>query len=224
VRGGFEQHLHARDLGVSGQSGAADVRQWHAGLQDRVSRNAKSASPNVKSLPAVIRALFESRAANCTYIASGLMMFTRASIVAWIPSYLNRYYAMNPADAGVRAGVLVLIAGVGMTLGGFVVDRLSASRPANRSRIPALYAVASGAILLIAFMLPPGGAQFALIARGSMSRCTWCRSRASRLLCSSCPPPARSLPRPATRGEGVNWCSRTSPRSWCSDCATHPHT
>jgi predicted MFS family arabinose efflux permease len=123
---------------------------------------------NAPALPVreVVARLFDSRTVTCTYVASGLMMFVQGAIIAWMPSYLNRYYAMNPADAGVRAGVLVLVAGIGMTLGGFVVDRLGKGRPANLLRIPSLYALASGATLLAAFLLDPGPTQFWLIALG----------------------------------------------------------
>ena len=93
-------------------------------------------------------------------------MFVQGAVIAWAPSYLNRYYSLDPAQAGVRAGVLVLIAGVGMTVGGVLVDRLSGSRRSNRLRIPALYALTSGATLLAAFLMPPGTLQFSMIALG----------------------------------------------------------
>lgn len=115
-------------------------------------------------LRSVVRHLFRARTANCTYVASGLMMFVQGAVIAWMPSYLNRYYAIDPAQAGVRAGVLVLVAGMGMTLGGIVVDRLSSAQASNRSMVSSIYAIASGAILLVAFLLPPGSLQFALVA------------------------------------------------------------
>lgn len=133
-------------------------------VKEPPSQRAPDAAP--PALREVIRDLFRSRTANCTYVASGLMMFVQGSVIAWMPSYLNRYYAMDPAQSGVRAGLLVLAAGIGMTLGGIVVDRLCAARPSNRSRVSSLYAVVSGAALLAAFVLPPGPAQFGLVALG----------------------------------------------------------
>ena len=118
------------------------------------------------SLQSVIRELFRFRTVNCTYVASALLMFIQGSIVAWAPSYLNRYYAMDPARAAVGAGVLVLVAGVGMTLGGIVADRLVAVRHSNRLNIVAAYALASGATLLVAFAISPGPLQVCMIALG----------------------------------------------------------
>lgn len=114
----------------------------------------------------VIGALFRSAALNCTYVASGLQMFVVGALIAWVPSYLNRYYGMDPAESAARAGVLVLVAGVGMAAGGFVVDRLSAKRRSRRLRLPALQVLGSGACLFAAFFTPAGTAQFALIALG----------------------------------------------------------
>jgi MFS family permease len=127
--------------------------------------NAPAGAPAMP-LRGVIRELFRFRTVTCTYVASGLQMFVQGSVIAWAPSYLNRYYSLDPAQAGVRAGALVLVAGVGMTLGGIVVDRLSSGRRSNRLRIPSLYALASGAILLGAFLMPPGTSQFLMIALG----------------------------------------------------------
>jgi len=114
----------------------------------------------------VVRELFRARTVKFTYLGSGLQMFIQGSVIAWAPSYMNRYYGLDPAKAAVWAGVLVLAAGVGMTLGGIVVDRLSVNRRVNRLRIPSLYALSSALVLFVAFSLPPGTLQFTLIAFG----------------------------------------------------------
>ena len=116
----------------------------------------------------VIRELFRFCTVNCTYVASGLSMFIQGAIIAWAPSFMNRYYGLDPAQAAVRAGVLVLMAGVGMTIGGIAVDRLSARRASNRLLVPAAYALACGSLLFAAFSMAPGTAQFVLVALGLM--------------------------------------------------------
>ena len=114
----------------------------------------------------VFRELFRFPTVTYTYLASGLQMFVQGSVIAWAPSYLNRYYSLDPAQAGVRAGVLVLVAGVGMTVGGILVDRLSNDRRANRLRVPSLYALTSALTLFAAFSMPAGTMQFWTIALG----------------------------------------------------------
>lgn len=126
-------------------------------------RPAGSAPMPVKE---VLRELFRYRTLWLTYMASGLQMFILGTVMAWAPSYLNRYYGLDPAESAVRAGVLVLFSGIGMTLGGALVDRLSVKQPLNRLRVPALYSASSALVLIFAFSLPPGTAQYACIALG----------------------------------------------------------
>ncbi|HTP97757.1 MAG TPA: MFS transporter [Casimicrobiaceae bacterium] len=127
-----------------------------------------STAPGTRAMPLldVIRELFRFRSVNCTYVASGLSMFIQGAVIAWAPSFMNRYYGLDPAQSAVRAGALVLMAGVGMTIGGIVADRLSARRPSNRLLVPALYALVSGSVLFAAFSIAPGTAQFVLVALG----------------------------------------------------------
>jgi MFS family permease len=65
-----------------------------------------------------------------------------------------------------QAGVVVLVAGVGMIVCGWSVDRLGQRSLLNKLRVPALYAVLACALLVTAFALPPGPVQYALILAG----------------------------------------------------------
>lgn len=117
-------------------------------------------------LRSVAYELVRYRTIRWTYLGSGFAMFVQGAVLAWIPSYVNRYYGLDPAESAMRAGVLVLFAGIGMTLGGALADRLSVKRANNRLRVPAAYGLISGLILVTAFLLPPGGIQFAAIGLG----------------------------------------------------------
>jgi MFS family permease len=116
----------------------------------------------------VWRELFASRTAICTYIGSGLLMFIQGSFVAWMPSYLNRYLGMESAQAALGAGVMILVAGVGMIGGGALVDRMSLKDKRNRLRLPALYALGAALVLSLAFAVAPGLSQLVLIGLGLM--------------------------------------------------------
>jgi fucose permease len=95
-------------------------------------------------------------------------MFVQGSFVAWMPSYLNRYLGMDPAQAALGAGVMILVAGVGMIGGGALVDRFSLRDQRNRLRLPALYALGSALVLGLALWLQPGHLQLVLIGLGLM--------------------------------------------------------
>ena len=123
-------------------------------------------SPRRLSVREIVRELFVSRAAVFTYLGSGFAMFIIGVVNAWIPSYLTRYYGLAPDKAALQAGIVVLVAGVGMIACGWGVDRLSRLHPRNKLRVPAVYAVAAFALLTTAFVLPPGDLQYALILAG----------------------------------------------------------
>lgn len=117
-------------------------------------------------LKAVIRELLTTRTALWTYLGSGLQMFIQGALIAWMPSYLNRFHGLDMAQSATGAGLLVLVAGIGMTAGGVLVDRLSRRDERNKLRVPMFYALFSSLILMLAFALPPSHLQLLLIGLG----------------------------------------------------------
>src|SRR4249919_4304853 len=61
-----------------------------------------------------LRRLVDSRAVIGAYIGSGLQLFVGGTVIVWMPSYLNRYYAMATDVAGAVSALIVLASGVGM--------------------------------------------------------------------------------------------------------------
>ena len=64
--------------------------------------------PRRASVP--LRSLVNSRSVVGAYIGSGLQLFVGGTVIVWIPSYLNRYYAMATDAAGGVAAMIVLVA------------------------------------------------------------------------------------------------------------------
>lgn len=102
------------------------------------------------------------------YIGGSFQLFASAAVVAWMPSYMNRYYNLPPEQAAVKAALIVLVGGIGIAFGGFVTDRLSVRDVRNRLRVPAVYAILSCLIFATAFQLPESNLQFALIVAGTL--------------------------------------------------------
>ncbi|MBF7731573.1 MFS transporter [Pseudomonas sp. N040] len=113
-------------------------------------------------------ALFAAPTAVYVYLGCGLQMFTVGASLAWVPSYLNRYHGLQPADAGVKAGIFVLVSAVGMTLGGALVDRLARQAPARKLRITAIYTGLTMLLFVGAFAIAPGTLQLWLIGLGML--------------------------------------------------------
>ncbi|HEX6828882.1 MAG TPA: MFS transporter [Burkholderiales bacterium] len=118
------------------------------------------------ALKTLLPGLFSARSVICAYIGSGLQLFIMGSMLAWMPSFLNRYYQMAPDRAGLTAAVFVLITGVGMIGCGIVTDRVSRNFAIRKWIMAIGYALASFALLMVAFRLDAGPLQLALIGAG----------------------------------------------------------
>ncbi|HJW45638.1 MAG TPA: MFS transporter [Lysobacter sp.] len=113
-----------------------------------------------------LRSLVNSRSVVGAYIGSGLQLFVGGTVIVWIPSYLNRYYAMATDAAGGVAAMIVLVAGLGMVGCGMLSDRLCRSGPEHKFSLAIAYCLASCVLLSLAFALPHGTPQLVIIALG----------------------------------------------------------
>jgi len=165
--GSLAQHMswHAAFILVGG-GGLVLALIYPLLVKEPPARSAKE-TPRLP-LKQVAHALFGCRTAIGAYLGLAANAFVQAALIAWAPSYLNRYHGMDPSMAATYAGLLVLLAGIGMIGGGYLVDRFSRQDRRNRMRLPALFVFCSGLILLVAFQLPPGVPQFILMGAGLM--------------------------------------------------------
>jgi predicted MFS family arabinose efflux permease len=112
--------------------------------------------------------LFRSRSVLAAYAASGILVFVTGTMLAWLPTFFNRVYGLAPGAASVRAGFVLLAAGLGSGVCGFGVDRLSRRTPRALFLGPAAIAVGVASILGIAFQVRPGPMQYGLILVGAL--------------------------------------------------------
>ena len=118
----------------------------------------------------IVSTLLKPRTAILTCIGAGLQLVMVSTTYAWMPSYFNRFYGLAPDQAGLKTGIVVLIGGVGAVLWSVVADRASGRFPRARLYVPAMAGLATAVLMFVAFAtLPPGGAQFALIAAGALT-------------------------------------------------------
>lgn len=143
-------------------------------LYSMIVREARIAPPRAKAVHAVepastrppLSSLFDNRSVVSAYIGSGLQLFVGAALLAWIPSFMYRYYEMPIDRAGLVSAVFVLISGAGMIVCGMLSDRLCQHRPERKVTLAIAYCLISCVLLSTAFRLPTGPAQLALIAAG----------------------------------------------------------
>jgi len=115
---------------------------------------------------ALFTGLFPSRSVFCAYLGCALQIFVQGTLFVWLPSYLNRYWGMSVSEAAVLASGLVLVSGLGQLLCGVVTDRISGVSMLKRWNMAIGYCLAVGTLLAIAFRLPHGHLQLALLVPG----------------------------------------------------------
>ncbi len=115
-----------------------------------------------------LRRLFSSVSVICAYIGSAAQMFITMALLAWMPSFLNRYYGMATAKAGLAAGGFALISGTGMILCGVVADRLGKRAGIRKWTVAIACSLGSLVLLMAAFQMPTGPRQLIVIAAGTL--------------------------------------------------------
>ncbi|NRR29378.1 MFS transporter [Oxalobacteraceae bacterium] len=113
-----------------------------------------------------LRSLVGSVSVRAAYIGSGLQLFVGGAFIVWMPSFMNRYYAMGAGRAGLGAALVVLASGAGMILCGMLCDRLCRDAPQRKISLAIAYCLGSCLLLSIGFALAPGAAQLVLICAG----------------------------------------------------------
>ncbi len=116
---------------------------------------------------APLSSLFTNPPVWCAYLGSGLQMFTAAVLLAWTPSFFNRYYGLGPDKAAGLAAGAVLLVGSGMIVCGMITDRLGRDDPRRRWTTTVGYCTISLVCLGLGFQLSPGPVQLTLIAIGA---------------------------------------------------------
>ncbi|MGW7327855.1 MFS transporter [Streptomyces sp. NPDC054840] len=112
--------------------------------------------------------LFSSVSVVSAYIGSGLQLFIAGALIAWLPSYFNRYYDMPTAKAGATAGLFALMTGIGMIAGGIASDRISRRAPIRKWAVAISCSVGSLVLLMTAFRLPAGPVQLLILGLGAL--------------------------------------------------------
>lgn len=116
---------------------------------------------------APLRTLFATPSVVCAYLVGGLQMFVAAVLLAWLPSYFNRYHDMDLGKAGATASIYSLLIAVGMICCGMVTDRVSRQRPAAKWTTAMVYCAVSASALITGFQLASGTAQMVLLGVGA---------------------------------------------------------
>jgi predicted MFS family arabinose efflux permease len=116
----------------------------------------------------IVLELFRARSGVAAYFAGALQLITISTILAWLPSFFNRVYGMQPDRAGIWAAAIIICATVGIVFWSIVADRLAQRDIRWRMLTPAACCLATLALFATAFgVLTAGPLQIGLIALGA---------------------------------------------------------
>ncbi|NRH26589.1 MFS transporter [Pseudomonas sp. MS19] len=115
-----------------------------------------------------LRTLYCTRSVIGAYVGSGLQLFVVGTVLVWLPSYFNRYYAMDEGKAGGLAALIVLCCGAGTVCCGMLSDRLCRHSQIRKVDLSIAYCLGSCLLLSLAFALTAGPLQVILIALGML--------------------------------------------------------
>ncbi|MBV8501346.1 MAG: MFS transporter [Paucibacter sp.] len=114
-----------------------------------------------------VRTLLRTRTLVWVCLGAAMQLIVVSAIWSWLPSFLNRYHGVAPAQASLKAALVVLAGAVGSLTWGWTVDRLAKDRPQLRLSLVAVLCLLSMLIFVCAFGLAePGAGQFQLILVG----------------------------------------------------------
>ncbi|MNF24225.1 Hexuronate transporter [compost metagenome] len=147
-------------------SEARVARHMHKGSAEGVSDAGRPKKLDRQLLRKIVKALFGAPTLLFTYVACGLQLFVAYAIIAWMPSYINRYYGMALDKSALAAAVLLIFSGIGMAVCGALADRAGRKAPTQKVTLAIKFCLGACVLLMIAMRLPPGSAQFAMIAIG----------------------------------------------------------
>lgn len=123
---------------------------------------------NPLSFRKLLPGLFSARSVVFAYLGNGLQLFIVGSLIAWMPSFLNREYGLATGRASAMAAVFVLLSGVGMIACGTLTDRLCAKSPVRKFAIAVGLSLSTFVLLAVGFRLDPGPAQLAVLGAGAL--------------------------------------------------------
>lgn len=95
-----------------------------------------------------------------TYIGFIGCIFVNNAIIFWLPSYFHRTMGISISEAGMKTSLLMVLALIGLPLGGWLADMWFKRKPKSRLLFPMITTILNAVVIFIAFSLLEGGAQY----------------------------------------------------------------
>jgi MFS family permease len=98
-----------------------------------------------------------------TYLGMGLVQFVSVGLITWLPTYFNRTSGIPIAQAGMKAGSILVLTIIGAPLGGYLCDLWVKKRLNTRLVFSTITTLLSAVLSFAAFWLFDGNIQYAVL-------------------------------------------------------------
>jgi MFS family permease len=90
-------------------------------------------------------------------------IFVNNAIIVWLPTYLHRAEGIPMGEAGLKVGVIMLLAILGLPVGGWLADVWFKKNVSSRMRFPSLTIILNAVVIFAAFSFLDGRAQYMML-------------------------------------------------------------
>jgi MFS family permease len=87
-------------------------------------------------------------------------VFANNAIIVWLPTYFHRVEGIPISEAGMKTGLVMLLAIIGLPLGGWLADVWFKKRVSSRLIFPAITTALNAIVIIAAFSFLGGKAQY----------------------------------------------------------------
>jgi MFS family permease len=87
-------------------------------------------------------------------------IFANNAIIVWLPTYFHRVEGIPISEAGMKTGLIMLLAIIGLPLGGWLADVWFKKRVSSRLLLPAITTALNAIVIFAAFSFLGGKAQY----------------------------------------------------------------
>ncbi len=98
-----------------------------------------------------------------TYIGFIGCIFSNNALITWLPSYFHRVDGIPLAQAGLKTGTIMILAIVGLPVGGYLADMWFKKKVSSRLLFPAITTLLNAVVLFLAFSSLEGQGRYMML-------------------------------------------------------------
>lgn len=117
----------------------------------------------------IVREFLRTPSLLLTYIGFAGNTFVSTALITWLPSFFNRTQGIPMNQAGLKTSLVLGLAIVGAPVGGFLADAWMKRRVNARLLFGGITSLVSAALLLVAFALLRGAAQYVVLLAAGLT-------------------------------------------------------